>query len=145
MKTFFVDASALISASIAQEEITALELLPGEPLCCRGKVFTWSCPVVLLVDRFCDGSCTAIRQVLSAEPGAWDQAYIEPNAEARLWAKQEAFPRIRVPGGIYPLTPEGCIAVPDFNLCGNTWYIVPESALCAHVSDYQVRYHYAIA
>lgn len=145
MKTFFVDASALISASIAQEEIVALELLPGESLCCRGQVCTWDCPVVLLVDRFCNGACTAIRQVLSAKPGEWDQAYIEPNTEARLWAKQEAFPRIRVPGGVYPLTPEGCIAVPDFNLYGNSWYIVPASALCAHVGDYQARYRCSIA
>ena len=134
-----INTSKLRSMSVMPEEVEALELQPGENICCKGKTYYSDTPVVLMVDRLTRGDnawhTTMIRQCLECPYGDWGQDYTKPNPRLRRWAKAKDMPLVTVPGGIPPLTIEGTVAVPDFAMSGTSWYIVPETVAVRFDAD----------
>ena len=78
------------------------------------------------------------RQVLECPYSDWGQDYSAPDRLARQWARDHNMPLVTVPGGIPPLTIEGTVAVPDFNMSGTSWYIIPETAAASF--DLEVKH-----
>lgn len=140
-KHYEIDSRDFTSLSVCHNEVTAVELEPGERIFVRRKPMEFQERVVCMVDRFDprDMSCTMVRQVLPCQDDQWGQESIKPNRAARDWAKKQGFPTVTVPGGIHPLVCEGTVAAPDFNMSGTTWFMVPETALVAAGID--VTYH----
>lgn len=136
-----INTEELSSCTVDREEITAVEIEPGEQIFVRRKPVSFDQRVVCVVDRFDwrDRTCTMIRQVLECPDESWGQECIHPNRSVRSWARRNGFPTVTVPGGIRPLVREGTIAVPDFNMSGTTWFLVPETALAASGIDFKYR------
>ena len=137
-----IDTTLLRSMSVDQDEVEALELAPGESIRCKSKTCYWDVPVVLMVDRLNRGEnawyTTMIRQALECPYGDWGQDYTKPDKRVRQWARAHNMPLVTVPGGIPPLTIEGTVAVPDFNMSGTSWYIIPETAAASF--DLEVKH-----
>lgn len=133
MNCYRINTDSLRSMSVEPEEVCAISVLPGEVLRCKQERLSWDKPVVCIVDRFnwARRSCTMVRQVLEAPYEDWGQDYIEPNRKARDLARRAGCERVTVPGGIPPLTLEGTVAVPDFNMSGTSWFVANESILAA--------------
>ena len=123
-----INTDWLSSLSVRPEDICAVEVRAGDALVCRGSVVRFDRPAAAIVDRLNGNHCTMIRQVLECTSGEWGQDWIDPDPACRAWARANNCPRVTVPGGIPPLTPEGIVAVPDFRMSGTNWYMVPESA-----------------
>ena len=127
-----IDTTLLRSMSVDQDEVEALELAPGESIRCKSKTCYWDVPVVLMVDRLNRGEnawyTTMIRQALECPYGDWGQDYTKPDKRVRQWARAHNMTRVKVPGGIPPLTIEGTVAVPDLNMSGTDRDIIPETA-----------------
>lgn len=136
-----ISTKDFVSLSVHFDEVTAVELEPGERIFVRRKPVEFTERVVCMVDRFNprDMTCTMLRQALPCPDEQWGQECIYPNREARAWAKKKGFPTVTVPGGIHPLVREGTVAVPDFNVQGTIWFLVPETALCASNIDVTYR------
>lgn len=137
-----VDAHLLRSLSVTPDEVSAVEIKPGEMLLVCGEPVVFDRYAVAMVDRLdtISHTCTMIRQVLNdvSPLHEWSQNYIEPNCKVRAWAKEHNCPRVTVPGGIPPLTRGGQVAVPDFNMSGTSWYIVH----LVHLSGFEVKLHF---
>lgn len=136
-----IDSRDFTSLSVGHHEVTAVELEPGERIFIRREPVEFQERVICMVDRFDprNMTCTMLRQVLPCPDDQWGQESIYPNREAREWARKQGFPTVTVPGGIHPLVREGTVAVPDFNMNGTTWFLVPETELAA--SGIDVTYH----
>lgn len=123
-----INTDWLSSLSVRPEDICAVEVRAGDALVCRGSVVRFDRPAAAIVDRLHGRRCTMIRQVLECANGEWGQDWIDPDPACRAWSRAHNCPRVTVPGGIPPLTPEGVVAVPDFGMSGTRWYMVPEGA-----------------
>lgn len=132
-----IDTRYLASLSVRPDEVCATVLRKGELLDCKGEAHSYDGDVALIVDRLRqrdDGTwtCTMIRQVLPIADDQWGQEWVDPCPPLREAAKKLEAKRVKVPGGIPPLTLDGTVAVPDFALSGTNWYIVGKAlARCA--------------
>lgn len=58
------------------------------------------------------------------------QKWVDPNPEIRKWAQNMRNSRhISVPGELIPVVNDGEVAVPDFNMSGTRWFVIPEREL----------------
>lgn len=128
----------LQSCSVERDEVCATVLRRGETLYCRGRAYTPTHDVVVMVDRLRqhdnDGSwsCTMIRQALPVSaPNAWAQRWTDPERRLRRAARRNGLRLVTVPGGIPPLTPPDMVAVPDYNISGTKWYLMPDRLVTA--------------
>ena len=142
MKNMYkLNADELASCTVRPEDVSAVELELGEIIYVRGRPVEFGSRTVCIVDRFScyDMSCTMIRQALECPDDEWGQECIWPSRNVRAWANAHGYPTVTVPGGIRPLVREGTVAVPDYNMSGTTWYLVPETALAASGLEFAYR------
>ena len=137
-----IDTTLLRSMSVDQDEVEALELAPGESIRCKSKTCYWDVPVVLMVDRLNRGEnawyTTMIRQALECPYGHGAQDTPRPANRVRQWPRAHSLRGVTGPGGFPPLTIGGTVAVPDFNMSGTSWYIIPETAAASF--DLEVKH-----
>ena len=73
---------------------------------------------------------TKKREVLVSTGADLTQKWVDPNPEIRKWAQNMRNSRhISVPGELIPVVNDGEVAVPDFNMSGTRWYVIPEREL----------------
>lgn len=73
---------------------------------------------------------TKKREVLVSTGTDLTQKWVNPNPEIRKWAQNMRNSRhISVPGELIPIVNDGEVAVPDFNMSGTRWFVVPEKEL----------------
>ena len=72
---------------------------------------------------------TKKREVL-VSTGPLTQKGVNPNPKIRKWAQNmRNSGHISVPGELIPVVNDGEVAVPDFNMSGTRWFVVPEREL----------------
>ena len=135
----------LASLSVKPEDLAVVFSTTGEDrLCVRGNTEYLDKNEVVVVDRFTlDDTATMVRDRLVVPDGLLNtvnnrRVYTgKSRACIRKICSERGAEHRTVPGGIQPLTYAGQVAVPDFNMSGTSWYIMPAKILKELVDDYE--------
>lgn len=134
MKYYNIDKSSLESLSIAPHNISCL-LVPAGTRIHDGeahKVYTVKEDAYIVADYVRDeGKDVYVRRVRQTLPAGRGivQRWTSPSPTAREWCRKNGMPRVTIRGQLYPVVGADEVAVPDYTMCGTTWFVVPFSCL----------------
>lgn len=132
----------ITSVTVRDDEISIIQLNAGERIFLQysswnGKFWEkklspveYETPVTLVVDRLSTTKkgqlyVTGIRQEVEGH-NIW-QCWANPDKYFRHLCESRGAKRVTVPGGMPPIVQENEIAIPDFNMSGTSWYLMPVS------------------
>ena len=134
MKRIIINTEALNSLTMAAHDIACI-LVPAGARVHEGmsrKAYTLKEDTYLLADYVreeeADVYVRRVRQALPAGRGI-AQRWTSPSPTARAWCRENGMPRVTVPGQLYPIVGADEVAIPDYGMCGTTWFVVPISCL----------------
>lgn len=136
IKFFRIRTRELSSLTIDEKDVLGVFIPAGTTVRSKhqGSV-KYGVDAIMIADRVKvseDGAIysTKKREVLVSTGADLTQKWVNPNPEIRKWAQNLRGSRhISVPGEIIPVVNDGEVAVPDFNMSGTRWYVIPEREL----------------
>lgn len=140
MKYYSIDKSALASLTVAPHDISCVLVPAGTRMhdAETRKVSAVEADVYIIADYVRDdGTDVYVRRVRQALPAGRGivQRWMSPSPKARAWCRENGMPRVTVRGQLYPIVGESEVAIPDYGMCGTTWFVVPISCLTQEMLD----------